>query len=519
MKPLYSIFFAVIFLLVGCSNEIEKEKQSVHVIEAESEINITPSTIENIIDMTKLSEGQENPLHYNSYNINLDINTETRGIKGFEKVRYKNVTGEDLKNIYFHLYFNAFSATSKTIPYFKEFEDKIFKYGEDKGIMDIKSVHINNEEVSFEQSDTILKIILPKTLKNLEETEITIQFNSYIPKIAHRTGANDKAIWLGNYIPILCKYNNSTWRTDSYYPAGDPFYSDISNYEVKITAPKEYKVIGTGKEIISESSDNNNKTITTLNAEMVRDFAFVVSKDYKTNSIKTENGINIKFHHYSDNMNIDKIMSLAEKSINYYSSKVGSYPYSELDIVETELFFNGGMEYPSLIMMDSEYLQTSKDLSSIVHEVGHQWFYNIIGNDQINEAWIDEGLNSYLQEVVLYSEEEIDNRMNIQYNNLIEKLKDINKKNLNSNLKHYENWNSYYYVQYIRSKFMIYSLHQKMGSELFDTFLKTYYKKYAFKEVTSSEFIKTAEEVYGQNLTQFFKQWIENDKIPPLGGN
>lgn len=505
--------------LSGCENaNTNEQRPTVKVVEAESNVSKADS-VSNEAQSRELVAIKTMPAYYNTYKISLDVNPETRGVSGVEKISYKNTTGKDLKRIYFHLYLNAFSSTCENKPYFNEFEEKIFKYGKDTGLIDIKSVHINNEKVIFSEDETILKIELPQILKENEETEITLQFDSYIPKIAHRTGANDKAIWLGNYIPILCEYDKSGWRTDPYYPAGDPFYSDISNYEVKVTAPKEYEVIGTGDEVITEDGINN---ITTLSAEMVREFALAISRDYKVKTIKTQNDVNINFYYYSNDVyNINDILKVAEKSINYYSDKLGNYSYKELDIVETDLFFNGGMEYPAFIMVDSSYIKKSSSINSIVHEIGHQWFYNIIGNDQINEAWLDEGLNSYVQQKVLNQSEDIDKKLIEEYNLLKDNLKDVEQKSLNLTLGQYKDWNSYYNTQYIRGKIMIYSLNKKMGNELFDTFLKVYYKKYSFKTVTTEDFINTAEEVYGSDLSYFFEKWINYNTIPELeiGGN
>lgn len=496
----------IIVTFSSCKNNNVEQPTTIKVIEANS---ITETSSETLTDETK----DENlPLvYYNTYKVNLEVNTETRNINGIEKLNYKNTTGHDLNKIYFNLYLNAFSSSYSIKPYFEQFESKIFKYGKDTGFINIKSIYINNENINFNQGGSILEIDLPEILKDKEETEITLQFGSYIPKIAHRTGANDKSMWLGNFIPILCKYDETGWRTDLYYPAGDPFYSDISNYEVIVSTPKEYTVVGTGIQSVVEKDD---KKITTISANLVRDFAFSLSKDYKVKSIKTDENININFYYYSNDIyDIDGMLSAAQKSIKYYSNKLGSYPYNELDIIETELFFNnGGMEYPTFIMMDSGYLKKAESVNSIVHEIGHQWLYNIIGNDQIKEAWLDEGLNSYLQEGVLYSKSQIEQRIKKNYYDLI----NLQIQPLSSTLSDYGNWSSYYNSQYTRAKIMIYSLNKRMGDEKFNEFLKLYYKKYNFKIAKTQDFIDTAQEVYGQDLTEFFDGWINQSVLPEL---
>lgn len=174
------------------------------------------------------------------------------------------------------------------------------------------------------------------------------------------------------------------------------------------------------------------------------------------------------------------------------------------------------MEYPAFIMMDSGYLKKQSSVNSIVHEIGHQWLYNIIGNDQIKEAWLDEGLNSYLQEGVLHSKAEVEQRMIDDYNYLTITIKNTSKEPLNLSLPDYNNWSSYYNSQYTRAKLMVYSLNKKMGDELFDEFLKLYYKKYSFKIARTQDFIDTAQEVYGKDLTYFFDSWINQDELPQL---
>lgn len=505
--------FIIVFLLSSCTTKDSiNNEQPIKVIEVESKSEKIKATSN---DTTIKEFKVEKPVYYNNYKVTLEVDTATRIVTGIEKINYKNTTDVDLNNIYFHLYLNAFNGSATPVPYFNQFEPKIFKYGKDTGAINIKSVHINNETIPFEQDGTILKLNLLSGIKKEEEIEIILQFESYIPKIAHRTGANDKAMWFGNYLPILCKYDDNGWRTDPYYPAGDPFYSDIANYEVKISTPKGYEVVGTGDEEVIEA---DNKKITTITAEMVRDFAFAISKYYKTKTVTTEDNININFYYYSDDIfNIDEMLRVAKESIKYYNTKLGSYPYSELDIIEADLFLNsGGMEYPTFVIVDSSYLKKQSSINSIVHEIGHQWIYNIIGNDQINEAWIDEGLNSYLQFKFLYSPDELDKRLESEYRTLNSKINNIYPYTLNSNLKEFEDWNSYYNIEYIRSRLMFYSLNQRLGDDMFDNLLKLYYKKYSFKTVSTDDFIALASEISGENLQDFFDSWIKNKSLPDL---
>lgn len=496
------------FVFTACQPSAPVESETVKVIEDVSSRIETKSSDNN--SQSQLAEVDTK--FYNTYNVKLNINPQTRGISGVEKVTYKNNTGKDLNKIYFHLYLNAFSVSSTNKPYFEEFKSRIYKYGEDTGTIEIKYIYINNNEVKFEKKDTLLKVELPQTLKSGEQTEITLQFDSYIPKISHRIGANDEAMWLGNYLPTLCAYDDKGWRIDPYYAAGDPFYAEVSNYEVKVTVPQEYKVIGTGEET---QTQENGKNVTTLNAAMVRDFAIAISPNYDVKTLKTANGVSINFYSYSNDLeDIEQKLLLAEKTVNYYSEKLGSYPYTELDIIENELYDEIGIDYPGFIMMDSEGLKGTSGNVAMADAIGHQWFYNVVGNDQINEAWLDEGLNAYIQEKMLH--DNLDKRFALEYKILDAKLSTLPNKTLDLNLGQYNDWSSYYYTQVLRGKLMFYCLNEKLGDKAFDSLLKAYYKKYAFKTATAEDFRAIAEDIYGRSLKTFFNKWIAAEQLPKL---
>ncbi len=471
------------------------------------------SVAEPMSPQNTMAEVQEVKPYYNEYAVTLDIDPEKRTAVGVEKIKFKNKTKEPMDKIYLHIYSNAFQKDVPIKPYFDEFANKIFKYGKDYGYTKVLSATINNADVNFNLKNATLLVNFKEPLPPEAELELTIQFESYIPKICHRTGANDSAIWFGNFIPSLSVYDEFGWHNEPYYPAGDPFYSEISNYTVKITTPTDYTVIATGSE---KNMIDDNKKVTTITAKLVRDFAFAIGNQYQLSSIQSKSGVTVNFYHYSDIKNINEFLEVANKALDYYSNKIGTYPYQSLDIVETELFLAGGMEYPQFIMLDSDYIKNSRSIISLAHEVSHQWFYNIIGNNQIKEAWIDEGLAVLLQEYIFYSDHEIDAQMKKTYANLSVNLKNIEDKTLLKDLSVYTKWSDYYNVQYLRSKLMFYNLKKLMGDEKFDEFLKKYYAEYSFKVVNKDSLVKTCEEIYGGSLDTFFDSWFNDFELPPM---
>ena len=514
---------SVIFIITGLrlySKESLKNNEDISGTVADIEIKVAeprglmPQSETFAISAEPATDTTNNKVNYNDYTISLDIDPITRNVTGIEKLKYTNDGDVALHEIYFNLYLNAFSETSPYKPYFENFEKKIFQSGEDYGFMGIKKVTINDEQIDFTVDTTIMKIDLKTPLLPGDDIEISLLFEAYVPAISHRTGANAKAIWFGNFLPQVAVHDSSGWHLEPYNKAGDPSYSEISNYHVTITTPMGYHVVSTGVEIELENEDTK---ITTVNIQMVRDFAFVVSPAYSVESVRSDLGVDINFYYYSDIPDIQFYLNSAKESLEYFTNLIGSYPYLSLDIVETELFMEAGMEYPQIIFMDSDYLQKRvRANSTIVHEVAHQWFYNVIGNDQVNAAWLDESLAGIVQDLFLYSEEELEANMITNYNTLISRIENIENPIPGKNTKLYDSWNSYYNVEYLRPKIMLYELRKKMGIENFELFLKTYYNKYAFQEVVREDLTSTAEEVYGSELQSFFSAWLGQHKVPPL---
>jgi len=453
---------------------------------------------------------------YNAYNIVADVNPETRTVTGITRVSYKNRTGMDLTQIYFNLYLNAFKRTAAAKPYIEEAEASIFLLGKDYGYMNITDTMINNAGAVFNVKDTVLTITFPEPLPPDAETEITIVFEAYIPSINHRTGSNSAVMWMGNFFPILALYDENGWHKGPYYPIGDPFYANIANYNVKVTTPASYAVVGTGEEV---SSVLNGVRTTDITATLVRDFAFAVSRAYQVDTQKTNSGVYVNLYHYTDSPDADALLRMVTSALETYSARLGSYPYASLDIIEVGMLpYMVSMDYPGVTFIDTSYFAADVQIqnSSLALRLGHQWFYNIIGNNQIKEAWLDEGFVEYVYESIFLDTAEQSQRIADTYAYVEAMLPTIENKTLLQDLSVYKTWHEYQITQNMRAKLMMHALEQTIGKERMSEFLKLYYSKYAFRLVNKNEFIATAEEASLMDLSDFFRGWMEDFALPPL---
>lgn len=496
----------IIILFTSCSSNNSDLNINVEFEQTES-ISETTTT-----DEQEKEIGQTNK-SINEYNISLNIDPFKHEVEGIQKVFFKNKTDNELDSIYFNTYLNAFKEGYENNVVFKNFEKKVFKYGKDYGYIDILNATQNSEDIEISLSGTVLCVKLDQPLKPGSSTEITLHYKAKIPKICHRTGYNESAMWLGNFIPTLAVVDNDGWYTNKYYPAGESFYSEIANYSVIVNVPKGFVAVGTGTPDYSEKDGNS---IYSFKEKMVRDFALVISPKFNRIHKISETGVYINFYYYSPIKEPEKFLDAAIKSIDYLSQEIGTYPYSVLNIAETEFFLEGGMEYPEIIFIDSDYLKSTKTYDDIAHEIAHQWFYNIIGNNQFKYPWLDEAMSSFIQNYIFYDQNTIDTKMLNDYNNLNEKIENIEKSEISNDVSVYSSWSDYYNIQYLKANLMIYSLKLKMGDDKFKEFLKNYYIEYSFKIADTNDFINTAEKAYGKDLHNFFDKWLNQQNLPPL---
>ncbi len=505
-KPFFLLVLTTVCLfLVACGNNEMGKGPS-----PSPPVNIQVETVKPINTPAEQPTPSPSPvvagesLKYNEYQISVEIDPSTRMVKGISKITGKNRGQEDIDKTYVHLNLNAFKKFQPD-PFLAEFRDRIYEFGQDFGYLDILAATINGQETTF-LSGKVLTVDFPEPVKPGDIYELTLQFEAYVPKINHRTGANDNAIWLGGFFPTVAVYDQNGWHTEPYYPLGDPYYTNISNYTVKVTVPEDYVVVGTGDEVSSTVSDG--KKSTTFSAKLVRDFALALSPDYKCVSMTNEKDVTVNLYYYSQVKNPEWLVSKAAEAVRFYSEQIGSYPYTSVNIIEAGLPLNVGAEHSQMAFVDSTKLKSDGAVNTITHEIAHQWFYNIVGNNPYTEPWLDEGLCLFLQNWCLKTPETFDEDAKRDFTNLKLAMVDISDKNSLRSIDTFSSWSEYYRVVYQKPYLMIYDLKRLMGDEKFESFLKKYYAETSFKLSNKQVFFTIAEEIYGRPLDEFFNYWL-----------
>lgn len=452
----------------------------------------------------------------NRYEIEVELDTEKKTYSAYQKVTYVNNTGTVLDEVYFHLYPNAYKEL-ETAPIL--FNEDIMSKGYVPGYIEIEEIKVKGEKAEYAiqgKGDTILRINLNEPLKEDEELKIELKYKGKLPINIDRFGYGENVFNFGNWYPIACAFDETGWNLDPYYSLGDPFYSDIANYDVKITVPEEVIVASSGN-IIKEKKDKNKKTYY-IEGKLIRDFAWVASENFLVTESYAGDTL-VKLYALENDESAAKIaMDAGVKSIELFNSLFGKYPYGVYSIAITE--FPTGMEYPGIVFINKEYYNKNyKEYLEqvIVHETAHQWWYGVVGNDQIDEAWIDESLATYSEVIYIhniYGEGAGKN----YYRYYCELPYEYTIKNISTDgvivkpLKDFNSWDEYGLLVYTKGAMFINSIKEDFGMDTLYEILNEYYSRYRFHFGTTEDFIKVCKEITGSNFQDRINKWIYGNK-------
>ncbi|AOT70540.1 M1 family metallopeptidase [Geosporobacter ferrireducens] len=450
----------------------------------------------------------------NEYVIKAEFDSVEKLLVANEKISYTNMSDTNFQAIYFHLYPNTFK-TKDTVPFDEGEMMLAYPKGFEPGYIQITSVESNGEALNYAilgVGETILKVNLNQPLESRSKIDLEIIFTVKIPPSNGRFGYGENTINIANWYPIAAMYDSRGWNLEPYYAIGDPFYSDIANYRVYITMLPEYTLASTGNIIKRENI--GGKALWTIEAKNVRDFAMITGEKYKVLEDEID-GVKIKSYFIDDTYG-DLALQTAKDAVGIFNKAFGKYPYKQLSVAAAD-FFIGGMEYPNLVFIDqSLYQEDHKDILEYVvaHEVAHQWWYGIVGNDQVNEPWLDEALTEY--STLVYYEKKYGNdvKENV-YKNMIARMYQAyhvpgteSKEKIYKSLKEFDNAREYQALVYSKGAIFIGELRKELGEQMFFQIMKVYFDKYRFKHATTEDFIKLCEQISDRELQDYFNKWL-----------
>lgn len=348
-------------------------------------------------------------------------------LHGYEELRYTNHSPDTLTFLYIHLWPNAY--LNDRTPYAKQqmlLGNKDFFYAkeEDRGYIDSLSFRVDDKDAAFETlpgAPDIARLNLPQPLLPGQMVEIETPFRVKVPKIFSRLGHSGQAYYISQWFPKPAVYDARGWHPMSYLDQGE-FYSEFGSYEVSITLPKNYVVLATGNCVTAEEndwmrmrlrtqdttkktdgfplSDPAFKTIT-FKEDNIHDFAWFADKRYllSHDTARVADHLVDIWTAYlpASQKTWRKSTDYLKTTLEVYGSEVGPYPYKTIKAVEGDMKAGGGMEYPTVTIIDQSAAQAAL-ADVLVHEAGHNWFYGILGSNERTFPWLDEGVNSFYEQ-------------------------------------------------------------------------------------------------------------------------
>jgi hypothetical protein len=432
-----------------------------------------------------------NELPYASmYDIHFKIADDMFNITGNEIVIYTNAEDISLNEVKFRLFSNLLG-----------------------GEMHVNQVFVNDEAVipNYALNDSLLTVPLKKPLQPKETVTLKIDFKIIVPQsveMNYGVQAYDKNVLaLAHAYPMIAVYDDEGWNAEIPPQSGDMTYADMSFFIVTVEAPKKITLVGSGREISRQ--DNGSRQTVTYEAGPARDFYLAASPDYKVFT-KEVNGVKLNFYTTTDlQKGAESALDFAARAIEVYGKRYASYPYSELDFVSTPTLALG-IEYPGMIAITEWIIDPKNNYleAVIAHEVAHQWFYNLVGNDQLDDPWLDESLSQFA--TLQYFTDEYGQAGGEGFQaDLESRWEQSGNENIPIGLPVRSYTNAQYSgIIYGRGGLFFEALRDEMGSNKFDGFMRDYVKSNSWEIATPLKLKIQAERSCACDLTPIFAKWI-----------
>ena len=461
-----------------------------------------------------------------AYNLEAKVDPDRHTLDATETLTYKNLTGQPLTTFPFHLYLNAFrpqsSFTSET-----HFGGGIRdnetdnKYPDEKlGKIEIAHIdaagygdltptlHFTAPDDGNQQDHTVAEITLPRPLAPGDSITFNLSFHDQFPLSIARNGYKRDFLMGGQWYPKLGVFWHGAWNCHQYH-ATTEFFSDFATFNVHLTLPKRFVVGASGIPTGDTLNADGTRTLG-FAAEDVGDFAFAASPNFViTDGMYLSSMGPVKIHVLALKANGTKAgqryLDVMQKTMLEFDQRYGPYPYKILTVIDPEPDSQiGGMEYPTLVTGDTNWFEPTH-ITEITaeHEFGHQYWYGMVATNEFEEAWLDEGINSYTEVAVMAS-------LYGRHTSVLDKpwvnTSDAGLQRMEYMLARdfdpvtrpawkFRDAKSYGGVTYGKTATLLATLEGIVGKETMDDAMRTYFMRYRFSHPTTEDFLRTIEEV------------------------
>lgn len=480
-----------------------------------------------------------------AYRIDARLDPARKSVDATESLTYHNLTGQPLQVFPFHLYLNAFQPKSTFMTEVRLNGTRGMGPGsgwdpKHYGAIEVKSLEVVGQgdltrEMQFIEPDdgnhddhTVFQVKLPKPIPPGGSVEFRFAFHDQLPEVVERTGYKRNFFMIGQWFPKVGVWWHGAWNCHQFHATSE-FFADFGAFDVKTTVPADYVLGSTGDPVATAHNPDGTKTVT-WHAEDIHDFSWTASPDFHlVEDSWTGSAGTVKIHLLMSPGNLrqtQRYLDSLKGTLDRFDRWYGPYPYDRITVVDPPHggLDAGGMEYPTLITGGAVWWEPRGVRETEIvteHEFGHQYWYGMVATNEFEEAWMDEGINSYSEAKILDSlygrGQSAVNLLGMTADDAgllrLEYLNEPDTDPMTRFAYKYMNSSAYGGVTYGKTATVLLTLEGLIGEDAMRQAMHTYFMRYRFTHPAGEDFLKTIEEVSGQNLRWYYDQAVSGTNI------
>ncbi len=476
-----------------------------------------------------------------NYEMEIDFDVNTHQYKGKQKLIYTNNSPDDLKRVFYHLYFNAFQPGSMMDVRSRTIKDPDSRVGDrisklqpnEYGYQKIMSLSQNGKKVNYEIVGTILEVDLAEPIRAGSSAVLEMEFEAQVPNQIRRSGRNNAegiSYSMTQWYPKMCEYDYQGWHANPYI--GREFHGIWGDFDVKISIDNNYTVGGTGylqnadqighgyqKEGMNVSHTPGQKQTWHLKAPKVHDFSWAADPDYTHTKLRRKDGVTLHFLYQENEKTKDNwklLPGIMDVAMDYINENYGEYPYDQYSFIQGG---DGGMEYAMATLITGERnLQSLVGVS--VHELMHSWYQMNLGTNEALYAWMDEGFTSfasnnvmnYLRGKGLIPGEVVEFAHARSYAGYMNLIGSGVEEPLTTHADHFTTNFAYGQASYSKGAVFLSQIEYLVGTDVFKKGMLRYFDEWAFRHPNDNDFIRVMEKESGLELDWYREYFVQTTK-------
>lgn len=477
---------------------------------------------------------------YAKYKMDIDVDAPNFTYQGKQTLTYTNNSPDELKVVYFHLYWNAFKAGSMMDQRVQSQgingDSRLQQNGisrlasipkEEEGAQNIKWIKQNGKTLKFEIQETIMKVQLAEPIKPNSSTTFTMEWDAVVPKQIRRSGRNNREgvdMTMTQWYPKIAEYDYEGWHAFDYI--GREFHAPFADFDINIKIDKDY-VIGAGGTLLNQNdvkgysqnanlkTDANGKATWKWQAKNMLDFAWAADKDFSVDTFTILDGPQVYYvYQKSDKTKFwEESKPLITKYFQIMNATFGRYAYPSYSFVQGG---DGGMEYGMATMMLGEAKNLEGLVGLMVHEGSHSWFQQMLATNESMKPWLDEGFTSYAETLVMHQlfppAEPVANPFVGTINSYTKFVKTGKEEPASWLADHHDDGRAYSVASYTKGELYLVQLGYIVGEQTLSLIMKEYFNQWKMKHPTDKDFLHIAQKISGMDLKWFNNYWINTTK-------